>query len=122
LGAYNEVNELAKGKATKGQIEDFLNEFRACSRPRVEIEPRPENLTFLSSLDHFSEDADKIILEEINYKHYHKGPRKERDEKHEPGEIWIFKINKFDTEIYIKLKLYRNRINQLSGKCISFHP
>jgi len=69
-----------------------------------------------------TEDAEKIIFEELNYYHYHKGPRKERDEKHESGEIWIFKLNKYNTDIYIKLKLYKNKIGLLKGKCLSFHP
>ncbi len=112
---------MAKKKATKQEIKDFLEEFRARSRPRVEIEPRPEYLQFLTSKNLVEKDANDVILMELDYTHYISGPEDDYNKNLYPGPIWVFKIKKFDTMIYIKLKLYDGKYGP-SAKCIAFHP
>ena len=107
-------------KPSNEQIEEFLEEFRSCCRPRVDIEPRPEFLNFLSSRNLIHENAEDIILNELNAEHYNNGPEADYNERFPAGEIWKFQIEKYDTKIYIKLKLYHDKLGTLRSKCLSF--
>jgi len=111
---------LAKRKATEQEIEDFLEEFRLRCRPKVEIEPRPEYIGFLFANNLLQEDAYSVILNELNHTHYVSGPEDDYNKKH-PDPVWKFKIKKFDTTIYIKLKLYTGKLGLPCSKCLSFH-
>jgi hypothetical protein len=121
LGEYIEEKLLAENKPTKQEIEDFLEDFRTRCRPRVEIEPRPEYFQFLLSRNLIENDANKVILEELNYSHYVSGPEEDYSSTQYPGLIWKFKIEKFETTVYIKLKLYTGKFGEPSAKCLSFH-
>jgi hypothetical protein len=39
----------------------------------------------------------------------------------EAGEIWEFVIDKYNSKIYIKLKLFKDHIGTLRSKCMQFH-
>jgi len=110
---------LDRRKATEKEVEEFLEEFRARSRPIVDIEPRPEYLNFLILKNLTQEDAYSVVLEELDYRHYVSGPEDDYNKTY-PGSIWKFKIKKFGTTVYIKLKLYNGKICP-AGKCLSFH-
>ena len=111
---------MPKGKATQQEIEEFLEEFRSRSRPTVNNEPRPEYFGFLASKNLSQEDAYAVILEDLNYKHYVSGPEDDYNKEEHSDPVWKFKIKKFGTTIYIKLKLYTGKLGP-SSKCLSFH-
>ena len=112
---------MAKHKATKKEIEEFLEEFRSRCRPTVDIEPRPEYHVFLALKNLIQEDAYAVILKELDYKHYVSGPEDDYNKKTYPDPIWKFKIKKFGTTVYIKLKLFIGELGLLRSKCLSFH-
>lgn len=111
---------MAKRKATRPEIEGFLDEFRARSRPEVNIEPRPEYFNFLTSKNLSQKDAYAVILDELDHTHYVSGPEDDYNKRTYPGPIWKFKIKKFETTVYIKLKLFEGK-QMPEAKCLSFH-
>jgi hypothetical protein len=70
---------LAKRKAKRTEIEEFLEEFRACSRPRVDVIRTSKTTKFLLKKNLTFKDIDEIISEELNSIHYIDGPDEERD-------------------------------------------
>jgi hypothetical protein len=112
---------LAGEKPTKNEIEEFLEEFRTRCRPKVDFEPRPEYFQFLTSKNLIEYHANKVILKDLNYSHYISGPEKDYNSRQYPGCVWKFKILKFETTVYIKLKLYTGKFGEPSAKCLSFH-
>lgn len=110
---------MPKGKATREEIVEFLDEFRSVSRPKVDIDPR--NLGFLISNNLVLDDAYKVILEELDHTHYDSGPEDDYNKNEHPEPFWIFKIKKFEKNLYIKLKIYTGKLGQPCGKCLSFH-
>lgn len=111
---------MAEQKATRQEIGEFLEEFRVRSGIKVDIEPCPKNIKFLLSNNLSNKDAYDVILNDLDYTHYFSGPEDDYNKKIYPGPIWKFKINKFETTIYIKLKLYEGKFLP-EAKCLSFH-
>lgn len=115
---------LLAGKCYKPpdqEIEDFLEEFRACSRPRIDVMRTRKTVSFLLKKNLTFKDVDIIIFKDLNSTHYIDGPDEERDTEHEQGEIWEFVVEKFNRKIYIKLKLFKDHLGVLRGKCLQFH-
>ena len=112
---------MAREKPAKQEIEDFLEEFRTLGRPRVDFEPRPEYFQFLASKNLIEYQANKVILDDLNYSHYALGPETDYNPEKYPGPVWKFKIDKFNTIVYIKLKIYPGKFGEQSAKCLSFH-
>ncbi|MGD9900182.1 MAG: hypothetical protein AB7T22_13755 [Calditrichaceae bacterium] len=115
---------MSKRKATEKEVETFLDEFRLRCRPlanpQVELEPRPVNMQFLLSKGLVISDVNRVILKDLTFKHYESGPEDDHCKNEYPGPVWIYKINKFRTTVYIKLKLYNGRFGP-AAKCLSFH-
>lgn len=112
---------MSAKNASRSEIEEFLEEFRALCRPKVNFEPRPEYFKFLAKNNLVEKDANQVVLEEINNSHYVSGPDDDYNPMQYPGPVLKFKIYKFGTTIYIKLKMYPGKMGRPSAKCLSFH-
>ena len=71
------------------------------------------NLTFSDIYD--------AVLNDLKYFHYIDGPDEERDSFYEEGEVWEFEIQKFNSKIYIKLKLFNDHLGMHRSRCMQFH-
>lgn len=112
---------MAKGKATREHIEKFIDEFKACSGKEFEVVRTFKTSNFLIKKNLVFDDIYNIVFNELNYTHYIDGPDQERDSFYEEGEVWEFVIQKFNSEIYIKLKLFKDHLGQHRSKCMQFH-
>jgi len=103
------------------EIEKFLEDFRCCSRPNVEIADYKKNDRFIANSGITQEEVREILLEKLSWEHYKKGPEPERNPNHPQGIVYHFVYHWESYDIYIKLKVYDNKLGQLSAICISFH-
>ncbi len=105
----------------KEEIENFLEDFRSCSRPRVEIADYDKNDIFFANSGITMEEVQEILLEKLSWKHYKKGPEPEKNPNFPQGIVYHFVYPWENIEIYIKLKVFYNKLGQMSAICISFH-
>ncbi len=112
---------MAKGKATKKQVEKFIEEFKACSGEQFEVARTFKTNRFLLKKNLTFVDIHYVVLNDLNYTHYIDGPDEERDSHYEEGEVWEFVIEKFNSKIYIKLKLFIDHLGMHRSKCMQFH-
>lgn len=103
------------------EIEKFLEDFRCCSRPRVNFAEYDKNDIFFANSGISPQEVQEILLKKLSWKHYKKGPEPERNPNHPQGIVYHFIYPWENYEIYIKLKIFYNKLGQMSAICISFH-
>jgi len=101
--------------STPAEITAFLRNFKRLAQNNFTFIHRKKNLDFISQLGITIRQA-KIIIMQLIYKDYHKGPEKDRDRKR--GNIWEFGTKIDNEEVYIKLS---DDFSRNIAKCISFH-
>ena len=103
----------------KADIEQFLREFKRIWDNKVIDRLNKKNVDTLTILgitsNHRANEIRKLKIED-----YYKGPSPDRDPKR-PGDIWEFGKRVKKKEIYIKIKLYKNKKGKVKAKCFSFH-
>lgn len=103
------------------KVEDFLDQFRQCSRPEVSISQYYKNLDFIQKSGITIEEIKEILLEKLSAQHYYKGPESDIDSMQDEGIIYHFKYSWEDFEIYIKLKVSLKSKEWWTAICLSIH-
>ena len=104
----------------KKEVEDFLKDFRDGSKPYLVIEEREKNDDFFIRSNISREEIEEILLKQLSYRHYRKGPEPEQNLNHPQGVIYFFEYPWESYRIYIKLKVFYH-VNTKLGICLSFH-
>lgn len=98
----------------------FLEIFRkACNMRCFDFVPRNKNVDLLDGLEITKTQAIEELCRKLSAEHHIGGPEKDRDEVR-GGEVWMFKLNLWETEVYVKLKVFTSN-GKYCIKCISFH-
>ncbi len=116
---------MADNKATKEEVEAFLNEFKEKAKVFgiVYNDDKGENRQTLLDLELFGSKRDEYILN-LRPEDYYQGPD-ENDYDKDEGPVWMFGIGikkrgkKKKLPIYIKI--YITKTEGASNYCISFH-
>ena len=116
---------MADNKATKEEVEAFLNEFKEKAKVFGIIynDDKGENRQTLLALELFGSKRDEYILNLLP-EDYYQGPD-ENDYDKKEGPVWMFGIGikkrgkKKKLPIYIKI--YITKTEGASNYCISFH-
>jgi len=107
--------------ALKKEVEEFLRDFRECSKPyNIFLVERDKNDDFFIRSGITKNEIQQILYNELSAKHYIKGPEQELDPNHPRGIVYFFKFPWEDYQIYIKLKI-SERVGIKLGTCLSFH-
>ena len=108
-------------KAKIEEIENFLEEFRQIMKTFgfQLIERYDEAKTQVDVLVGTPLNAESIIMNNLNYTHYNKGP--ERDHYFEDNNVWFFGYEEHGKMIYIKLSDHYGDKPHKLAKCLSFH-
>lgn len=98
------------------KVKQFLLDFKhAATTPSgVDLVPREVNMLTLSYLGITKKNLEEILLG-LSVVDYCKGPVHDKDK---PGELWEFGKDMDGQEVYIKLKVVKDKN---IAKCISFH-
>lgn len=116
---------MADNKATKEEIEAFLNEFKAKSRifGIVYNIDKEENQKTLFELELSGSKRDQYILN-LKPEDYYQGPDI-NDYGEEEGQVWMFGIGirkrGRGKKIPIYIKIYITKVEGAANYCISFH-
>lgn len=121
----NQITIMAGNRATREEVEAFLNEFKEKAKVFgiVYNEDKGENRQTLLDLELFGSKRDQYILN-LRPEDYYQGPD-ENDYDKEEGPVWMFGIGikkrgkKKKLPIYIKI--YITKADGASNYCISFH-
>ena len=101
-------------------LEVFLEVFKkACKNGCFDFVSRDKNMDLLSSLGLTKTQAVKELCGKLSAEHYIGGPEKDKDEAR-GGDVWMFKLNLWEIEVYVKLKVFTSN-EKYCIKCISFH-
>ncbi|WP_027360416.1 type II toxin-antitoxin system MqsR family toxin [Desulforegula conservatrix] len=99
---------------------EFLKEFKKIASSRgIDVVPRRENNSALIEFGLTEKNRKEEILK-LTSANYYRGPEADRDR---PGEIWEFRMDIDDIEVYIKLKIadVEGTDGTKIAKCLSFH-
>lgn len=116
---------MADNKATKEEIEAFLNEFKEKAKVFgiVYNEDKGENRQTLFDLELFGSKRDQYIMN-LRVEDYYQGPG-ENDYDEEEGSVWMFGIGikkrGRGKRIPIYIKIFITKTKGASNYCISFH-
>lgn len=98
----------------------FLKEMKSIVRAgRFSLIEREKNLNALTSLGLTKKNVIQALLE-LSVTDYCSGPADDETDDR-PGKIWVFGIEVFGSEFYVKLKIFEVG-NKKYVKCLSFHP
>ena len=104
-------NELEK------HVRQFLKEFKSLvDQNGLIVKDRQKNQNSLLEMGLTARQRKDIILS-LSVQDYCDGPR---DDKYEPGQLWIFGKHVDGEEVYIKLKIAESRGEEYAV-CFSFH-
>jgi hypothetical protein len=110
---------MEKGTAGKEEIEQFLRIFKSCWNGKVVPRSDSRNDDTLAILGivpkHRTEEVKKL-----RYDDYYRGPSPDHDGD-STKEWWEFGRWIDGYEIYIKIRVYKNKHGQYEAKCMSFH-
>ncbi len=86
-------------------VEIFLQEFRKAVRnDKWQFVCRKKNIDFLALIGWTEEVAVEYLAENLEKKHYVRGPDNEKDPKHSPGFVYVFRMAIENFDVYIKIK------------------
>ena len=98
-----------------GDVKQFLLDFKhAATSGGVFLVPREGNMLTLQFLGLTKKNVEEILLG-LSVADYAKGPITDKDR---PGDLWEFGKDIDGHEVYIKLKVVKDKS---LAKCISFH-
>jgi transposase len=114
---YNDSRGLVMSifnNADPWQIKRFLQQIKTYIKSgQYVLVPRNKNLNFIKQNGISISHVEHTIIS-LTVKDYVKGP--DPDKNHIGEFVWVFRVDAFDTDVYIKLQLRDN-----SGWVISFH-
>ncbi len=104
--------------ASRDEVAEFLFEWKAAARRRLNFVPRQKNIDGCKQLGITVTMAKQMLLS-LTVAEYVKGPEPDHDGRGDL--VWFFGKKVNEHEVYIKIKVYE--VQGVSyAKCFGFHP
>lgn len=97
--------------ATITEIESFLCDLKKQIKQNngeVYILDREQNTSLLTEGGFTKQDVVDLIINELNYKDYSKGPEEDDDITKGGGDVWVFNKEIWGFNLYFKLKYIKS--------------
>lgn len=97
--------------ATITEIESFLCDLKKQIKQNngeVYIVDREQNTSLLTEGGFTKQDVVDLIINELNYKDYSKGPEEDDDITKGGGDVWVFNKEIWGFNLYFKLKYIKS--------------
>lgn len=108
--------------ATVNEIESFLCDLKIQIKQNngeVYIVDREQNTSLLTEVGFTKQDVVDLIINELSYRDYSKGPEDDDDITKGGGDVWVFNKEIWGFNLYFKLKYIKS--TPVLVKIISIH-